>query len=233
MKPLIGIVVRVPDKIDHALRTTYTNAIRRAGGIPVLIPVLPAEDFDRYVSAVDGFLIPGGPDVSPLAYGEEPHMTVTNTSQEVDLAEIDLVRRFIAAGKPIFGICRGHQVINTCLGGSLYQDINKQTGSEMCHRQSYDNRTEATHTVRIERDSHLFGFLGKDQMLVNSLHHQAVKVPGEGLRVVATALDGTVEALETADGMVVSVQWHPEELVETSEDARRIFEAFVARCCDK
>jgi len=69
MKPLIGIVVRVPDKIDHALRTTYTNAIRRAGGIPVLIPVLPAEDFDRYVSAVDGFLIPGGPDVSPLAYG--------------------------------------------------------------------------------------------------------------------------------------------------------------------
>ena len=232
MKPLIGITARVADKENYSVRTVYANAVRSAGGIPVFVPLTPAENLEEYVSLLDGFLVPGGWDVNPLLYGQQPHPTVTLTSRELDLAEMAMIRMFLAVKKPVLGICRGHQVINVCFGGTLHQDINTQTGSSMGHFQDLGYRAEPTHSVRIEPDSRLGAILSKEWAEVNSLHHQAVKEPGEGLRAVAYAPDGTVEALEDAQGLVTSYQWHPEEMAETSEDARRLFRDFVDRCRD-
>ena len=230
MKPLIGISVRIYDKISHSVRAVYSDAIRSAGGIPVLVPMPLTEDFEQYVQALDGYLIPGGWDMNALLFGEEPHPTVKTMSRAVDVAEMNMIRMFHAAKKPVMGICRGHQVINVCFGGTLYQDIPSQTDSNIGHYQDANYRAEATHSVRIEQDSRLAAILAKERIEVNSLHHQSVKTPGEGLRVVARAADGIVEALEDAEGLVMGYQWHPEEMCQSSEDAPKLFRDFVDRC---
>ena len=232
MKPLIGMTARIYDdkKLFHSLRAVYSNAVRAAGGIPILIPMPVAEDFEQYISALDGLLITGGGDINPLLFGEEPHPTVTKAERDLDLSEMKLVRMFHAARKPVMGICRGCQVINVAFGGTLYQDLPSQTGSRICHNQHPDHRAEAIHSICMEKDSLLCTILGKERTEVNSLHHQSVKEPGHGLRVVAKAADGIVEAIEDAEGLLLGYQWHPEEMCATGEDAWRLFKHFVGRC---
>lgn len=215
---------------SFATKMSYLNAISSFGGIPVQLPDLKEEDAGRLAAGIDGLLLTGGADVAPLLYGEEPYLKVTRTCRRNDLMEMALLREAMARGKPVLGICRGIQVINVCLGGTLYQDIPVQTGSTICHYQDAAAREEMTHTVHVVEDSRLAQILGAADIEVNSYHHQCVRDLAPGLRAAAYAPDGLVEGIENEDGSVLGVQWHPECLYLSSQIHAKLFAAFVARC---
>jgi len=196
----------------------YEEGVRRAGGEPVVV----RERLDPEL--LDGILVPGGWDIHPRHYGEERQPVVKNIDQLRDELELDLTREALARGLPVFGICRGVQLLNMALGGTLHQDL----GS----RNSVHERSQAfgldfeAHGVEVARGSALGELAGPGRLPVNSFHHQAVKEPAPGLRVTATSEDGVVEALESVDGRVVAVQWHPERMLGRPA-ADRFFERLV------
>lgn len=230
MKPIIGMPSRALKDESFFTKASYIHAISDLGGIPVQLPDLKEEDAGRLVRGLDGLLLTGGADVAPLLYGEQPYLKVTNTCRSNDLVEMALLRQAIAQGKPVLGICRGIQIINVCLGGTLYQDIPVQTGSTICHYQAAEARGEMTHTVQVEPDSWLARILGSTQVEVNSYHHQCVKDLAPGLRAVIHAPDGLIEGVENEDGSILAVQWHPESLYALSPPHAGLFAAFLERC---
>lgn len=231
MKPVIGTPSRLLNKDNvYMTKANYLSAIVHAGGLPLQLPLVSEEDARQLVAGIDGLLLTGGPDVAPLVYGEQPMPRVTRTCRNNDLVEMAMIREAIGQKKPIFGICRGIQVINVCFGGSLYQDIPAQTSSMICHCQDNSGRGEMTHTVQVEEGSRLAGILGTVQVDVNSYHHQCVREVGAGLRASAYAPDGLIEALENDDGSIIAVQWHPESLYRYSPFHEKLFLDFVARC---
>jgi putative glutamine amidotransferase len=177
------------------------------------------------VEHLHGLLIPGSPaDIDPACYGEEPHPRLGPVNPLRTDFEIRLVRHALTRGLPVFGICGGSQVLNVALGGSLYQDIPSQVPKAFKHSGS----PERAHTVDIVPGTRLAAMLGTLEMRVNSLHHQAVKVPGQGMVVSASARDGVIEAVEMSNQpFVIGVQWHPERLFRDDEAAQRLFSAFV------
>ncbi|HEX6547840.1 MAG TPA: gamma-glutamyl-gamma-aminobutyrate hydrolase family protein [Candidatus Dormibacteraeota bacterium] len=195
----------------------YLDALARAGAEPVLLETPNLEGFD-------GLLLTGGKDIDPAHYGEAPDPT-TEVDPPRDQFEIPLVEEAISRGLPIFGICRGVQLLNVALGGSLFQDLphHPPTPKEL--------RSQPAHPVRIAPDGKLAAIVG-ERLEVNSLHHQAVKDVAPGLRAVAWAEDGTVEALESPDHPVLGVQWHPEEMPDAPW-SERLFSAFVSRCAPR
>lgn len=215
MQPKIGIISFVPPRSDRKNFTTpvdYIHGILDAGGIPIGIPV--TEDVSRcaaYVQMIDGLLVPGGEDVSPRLYGEDPVPQVVSASYEKDVFEYELIRQAVKAGLPVFGICRGHQVINTALGGTLVQDIPSQLKSNVCHAQAGEQRNELTHSITCKPGSIAAQILG-EKCYVNSFHHQAVKDLAPGLIATAWASDGVIEAMESQNRRIWTVQWHPENL---------------------
>lgn len=232
-KPLIGITamhVAGSQLISHCTKTEYIDAIRQAGGQAVLIPSGDdASGCEGIMTVLDGLLLPGGADVSPLLYGEQPIKEVTFSRISDDRFEAALINAAIAQHKPILGICRGMQMLNVALGGTLYQDIHVQNAATLCHRQDPSIRAEGTHSVTLVEGTHLKSIINSTTTLVNSYHHQAVKELGNGLRVSAAADDGVVEAFESADGMVMGVQWHPEGMTIQMQFAE-MFRDFVQRC---
>ena len=170
---------------------------------------------------IDGLLVPGGWDLDPRWYGEDRTDAGDEVDPALDQTEITLVRGAVAGRVPVFGICRGQQVINVALGGSLLRHID---GHDM-HGQP---RSLLAHAIDVDPDSELGRFL-PDSAMVNSLHHQAVKDVAPGLRATAHSADGIVEGVESPDGLVVAVQCHPEELITRESWARALFERFVAR----
>lgn len=231
MKPKIGVISRFMAKENHyATGANYINAVVGAGGIPIQFPINPAEPPETLVSLVDGIIITGGADVAPLSYGEQPHPKVTRTFRKNDIYEIEMIQAAIRQNKPILAICRGIQILNVSLGGTLYQDIPSQTKNEICHYQDSAARGEMTHSISIAESSHLYHMIGKTETLVNSYHHQSVKTLADSLKAVATAPDGIIEAVESEDGMIFGVQWHPESLCAISEEHARIFASFIERC---
>ena len=230
MKPRIGIITRYNEKERQYFSTSaYVLAIAAAGGVPVQLPLVDIDDADSLIGCVDGLLVTGGPDVSPLLYGEEPCQNMGGCCQHNDLMEFALVRSAVAAGKPVLGICRGLQVINVAYGGTLYQDIPSQLAGSHLHLQK-SARGEATHTVRITPGSYAYEVCGGEKIYVNTFHHQSVKDIGKGLKITAHASDGIVEAIENEGGLVFAVQWHPENMYEEHPEHRAIFEKFVQRC---
>src|SRR6266852_2636602 len=196
-KPLIGIgsdVNVTPGKRDRAFAyTSYVDSIRRAGAVPVVIPPQP-ENARELVEGLDGILLAGGDDCDPAVYGEEKHPTVDpmdKRRQESDLALAKIARE---RGIPTLGICLGVQVMNVAAGGTLIQDIESQTESEIEHVSEPEDR--ARHDVFIEDDTRLASILGTREINVNSSHHQAIRGVGDGLRVTASAPDGIIEGLE-------------------------------------
>jgi putative glutamine amidotransferase len=171
---------------------------------------------------VDGLLLPGGGDLDPALYGEEPEEQVGSVDQELDRTEVALFRQARAAGLPVLGICRGQQVINVALGGSLFQHIEE-------HEVRQHGRAHLAHQVDVDPTSELAQAVGGSTIEVNSLHHQAVKSLAPGLRATAQSADGTVEGIESEDGLVVAVQCHPEELAGELAWARSLFERFASR----
>ena len=191
--------------------------MREAGGEPVLLS--PA---DRSVAGLDGLLLPGGWDVDPQLYGEPPVPELGPVDPELDRAEVHLVREAHGAGLPVLGICRGQQVINVALGGTLLQHLPEHDVRE-------HGRKHLAHTVRIAPDTELAAAVGGPEMQVNSLHHQAVKELAPGLTPAAFSEDGVIESLQDSAGSIVAVQCHPEELVTDLAWAKTLFERFIAR----
>lgn len=178
---------------------------------------------------LDGVLLPGGGDVDPVRYGCTPHPATKNIDDSRDTLELTIARWAVDDDLPVFGICRGHQVLNVALGGTLVQDIPSEIGvSANRHDTNGEPRTVRAHQVRIEANSRLATVLGQLRLEVNSLHHQAVDRLAPGLVATAWADDGVIEALESpAKRFVLGVQWHPEDLVEDDETMQRLFKAFI------
>ena len=233
MKPRIGIMSRYLAKDNRFVtKAGYIYAISAVGGLPIQIPIADIADVDAIAGMVDGIIITGGADVTPLVYGEQPVPAIGPTCGANDRFEIALIHAALAKKKPVLGIYRGIQVINVAFGGTLYQDIPSQISRDICHNQGAAG-TERTHSVAIEPGSYMHGIAKCDTMLVNSFHHQALNTIGDGLKVSARAMDGVVEAVENADGSVFAVQWHPELLYAENPEHRAIFETFVNRCAAK
>jgi putative glutamine amidotransferase len=204
----------------NALNMKYLRAVARAGGLPVLLAPTgtPAADL---VARLDGLLIPGGGDLDPARYGETPQAEVYGVDPERDDNEFSLLEAAEARGIPILGLCRGLQLINVSRGGTLIQHVDESH----LHWQTGPSH-EGAHQVTIVADSLLAQLVGPEELLVNSYHHQAIGRLGEGLRIVAHA-DGLAEAFETADGLIVGVQWHPEQMIEHHPRQLALFENFV------
>ena len=203
--PLVGISCSQYDWQYNLLRVTYTGAIAKAGGIPVILPTVSSdEQAEQLLSKLDGIVFSGGEDVSPAWYGE----SVLNATVEVDtlrdVSDSLLVRAAVRSGKPILAICRGSQLLNVLLGGSLYQDIPSQLPDNIGHG-------GATHRIGLVSDGFLAKLFGPDSLTVNSFHHQAVKDQAPGIKIAAYAPDGIVEAWETPQ--VTAVQFHPEAML--------------------
>jgi putative glutamine amidotransferase len=231
--PLIGITTSVT--VDKTPERAYVNgayirAVQAAGGIPVLLtPHFTPEVQVALWQRLDGLVLTGGGDIEPSRFGEEGHPTVDEVSPARDDLELGLTRRAVTEDVPLFAICRGIQVLNVALGGTLVQDIPSEWPNALTHAQSAP-RHAATHAVKIMGEgTHLGRVLGALEVEVNSLHHQAIKQLGDGLREVAWAPDGIVEGVEMpGEGrFVVGVQWHPEELVTHDQAARNLFDALV------
>jgi putative glutamine amidotransferase len=236
VRPIIGITcdldlgtgreARAPGRPTHLLYDDYVQAVAASGGVPILLPSGgDAVARTACTEIVHGLLIPGSPaDIDPALYGEEPHPRLGLVNPRRTDAEIDMIRLALARGLPIFGICGGAQALNVALGGSLYQDIPSQVAKAHKHA----GLPEHAHFVDLVPGTHLAAIVACQEMRVNSLHHQAVKVPGQGLRVSASARDGIIEAVELPGGhFVLGVQWHPERLFAHDEPSQRLFAAFT------
>ena len=235
-RPLIAVmgahgvaVLNQTIKVPYAgLNEAYSNAVLRAGGIPVVVPPMDEEALFRILDGCDGLLLPGGEDVDPSIYGEAPSEKLGRTTVQYDRAWKAAFLHARAKNMPVLGICRGHQLVNAALGGTLYQDLTEIGSETLVHGQKVE-RSCPTHTVSIAGESRLAGILGTETVQTNSMHHQCVKQPGNGLAVTARADDGVVEGMETADGQVILVQWHPEELQDSVPCMRSLFEDLVQK----
>ena len=236
MRPMIGITcdldlgtgreARAPGRKCHVLCHDYVEAVLQVGGLPLLLPAVPdTASYTAYAELLHGLLIPGSPaDVDPACYAEEPHARLGPVNPLRTDFEIQMVRLILPRQLPVFGICGGAQVLNVALGGSLYQDIPSQVAKAYKHA----GAPERAHTVDIMPHTRLAAILDVQELRVNSMHHQAVKVPGEGLVASASARDGVIEAVEiTGAPFVIGVQWHPERLLADDAPSQRLFSTFV------
>ena len=209
----------------------YMTGLLQAGAIPVMMPLTDEREIIcRLVDGLDGFLLTGGHDINPAFYGEEPLKACGVLCEERDRMEAILLEEALKAGKPVFGICRGIQFLNVYLGGTLYQDLPSLRPGGLEHHMEppYD---VPVHEVTIETDSPLNDILGQETLPVNSYHHQAVKTLAPGLKAMAYAADGLVEAVYMPDrSFVMAVQWHPELSCQVDANSRKLFQAFVEAC---
>jgi gamma-glutamyl-gamma-aminobutyrate hydrolase PuuD len=223
-RPRIGVTIGPgrEGSADLTLRSTYLQAIERSGGSPLLVPPVGPETLRAILNQLDGIVFPGGPDIHPDIYGANRHPK-THTNRALDRLELAAASWAVNADIPVLGICRGQQLINVVLGGSLTQHLPR-------HRGSFRRRT-FSHPLEIEHGSRLARVLETTETEVNSFHHQAVNRLGAGLMAVGWAPDGTVEALESSHHpWLVTVQFHPEELISTHLPSQRLFAAFIAAC---
>ena len=236
-KPVIGIL-GLTRKTDPGLfisgehvftGSANVRAIQENGGVPVLSPAAAAAaDVEAAVSFCDGLLFPGGEDMTPWYYDEEPLPVIGVFRPEIDDAWLKAGRYALKKRIPMLGICKGHQTLNVLMGGSLYQDLSLQGGEQIQHLQKL-NRSYLTHHVKVEGGTRLAGLFGAGKLKTNSMHHQAVKKLGEGLTISARACDGTVEGIEDEEGLIMGVQWHPEDLVDSAPEMNKLFADLVER----
>ncbi len=242
MRPLIGVTPLWDEERQSVwMLPDYLEGIQQAGGVPVVLPFdsSPAA-IDEMVERFDGFLFTGGPDVSPALYGQDDMGGQIKTCPRRDELEVPLLKKAVAVGKPIFGICRGLQLINAVLGGTLYRDLPSEHPSEIVHRQAKPYGRD-THTVFLQGPLRELladltglpagGVAAEAILPVNTLHHQAVRELAPGVEPMAVTPDGLIEAFYAPGARFLwAVQWHPEYLFRNDAASRRLFARFVAAC---
>jgi putative glutamine amidotransferase len=241
-RPLIGVPAQtlqaidgIPAALPHSwvMNHRYLTALAGVGAAPVIVPlIVDDEDALRGIyETLDGVFIAGGVDVDPSSYDQATTPFCGRTDLDRDAVEVLLTRWARADGKPIFGVCRGLQIINVAAGGSLLQDCAAHAPGSIKHDYfptAGHARDFLAHTISIRPGSRLHEIYGADEVLVNSMHHQVIDRVADGLTITATAPDGLVEAIEaTAEAFTLGVQWHPEMLIDSDPGTRRLFSAFV------
>ncbi|SHJ48365.1 putative glutamine amidotransferase [Dethiosulfatibacter aminovorans DSM 17477] len=227
------------------------RAIEEAGGIPLLLPSFSdIKDIESLVNVLDGILFTGGNDINPFVYNEENKYSkgllgnidtlddndasfYAKFNDERDRMEIELVKHIYEnTDKPMMGICRGMQIINVAMGGSLYQDIKYQNITRSEHSDIL-NWNKMVHSVNVSRDSNLFNIVNKEKLMVNSIHHQSVSRVGENLKVTAKSDDNIIECIESCnkDKYIMGLQWHP-EMIRNVVEQRSIFDSFIKKCLE-
>lgn len=226
-QPVIGITTYGrDDKGRYTLPSEYVAAVERAGAVPVLIPPLP-DHAQRYLELVDGIVLAGGGDLDPAHYGGQRPDTLYSIDAGRDALELELARRIVERRLPTLAICRGMQVLNVALGGTLIEHLPAVVGEDVLHRAP--PREPTPHAVRLKAGSRLAAVAGATEFAAMSWHHQAIRKAAPGLEVVATAPDGTIEAVELKDSpWLIAVQWHPELTAAKDPAQQRLFDALVA-----
>lgn len=234
-RPVIGITTyrkhsRDGNRPMFAIMRDYVEAVKLGGGIPMLIPLgLDDQDLLQLFDRLDGLILPGGGDIQPQFYQGRSHEALRGIDPDRDRVEIFIAQQAAKTEKPFLAICRGHQVLNVALGGTMYEDLSSQFPNAQKHDFFGKGlRNYLPHSVEIDPHSHLASLLGKDSSAVNSLHHQGVRDIAPDLKVTAVAPDGVVEGLEI-DGhpFGIAVQWHPENLVDDDQAMVALFEGLI------
>lgn len=233
MKPIIGITSNIRDEKLLTTGLCNVHSIANAGGVPVVLPNLAdCSDVERIANSIDGLLVTGGGDVDPTIFGEEPHPQLGEVCPERDRFEIMMITEVLKLDKPIFGICRGSQMINVAEGGDLFQDIYSQHSNQLLQHRQNAPRSHPSHYVEVVEGSLLHDIAQSARFKVNSYHHQAVRRLPEAFEVCARASDGIVEGFESKKHrFVLGVQWHPENLTRKQDVySLKLFNAFVKAC---
>ena len=231
MTPIIGILAEVDNDFNTRVQPPYIKAIELAGGLPVLLPyVEDSKVIEQFVELCDGFFFTGGADVDPKRYGEQPKATCGDIQYNRDTLEFKVFEKVMNTSKPIIAICRGAQLVNAALGGTLYQDIPSEIDTQIAHRQS-EPKFSPSHDVTVIENTPLYTLVGAQMIHANSFHHQSVKALGKGLEIMALADDGVVEAAYlSGERYLRAYQWHPERLCESDKHNRLIFDDFIKAC---
>lgn len=240
-RPLIGVTTQTLHAIDGipqelpvswVMNQRYVHAVMASGGVPVLVPLL-AEDpatLREIYERLDGVLVPGGVDIDPAYYRTERTDKLGRLDPARDTSELVMARWAVRDGKPFLGLCRGLQVLNVALGGSLWQDLAEERPDSLKHDffpTAGWERDHLAHEVDVRADSRLGAAIGGGAVPVNSMHHQGVRQLGYGLVSTAVAPDGLIEGIEAEEGFAVGVQWHPEMFSSGQRSVGRLFDAFV------
>ena len=221
MQPVIGITPDY-DSINsrYKIHQDYVSAIIDVGGNPIML--FPKDTIPPFI---DGIIFSGGGDIDPLLFAEEPLRESGEISPLRDNFELSLCKLALEKNIPILGICRGMQIMNIALGGTIYQDIRVQTNSTLKHSQQAP-RSYGTHSIFVQENTLLSSLWEKPHTTVNTFHHQAVALPGDGFQVCARSQDGLIEAIEhTENSFAMGVQWHPEAM--ETEEQKKLFSAFL------
>ena len=237
-KPIIGITsaYEKEEGLRNYHRTTvsidYTKSVVASGGIPLVIPVTKDREIIKaQLELIDGLILSGGADINPFLYGQDFKEGIGIISPERDECEMMILEEFFKTGKPILGICRGHQLINIYFNGTLFQDMRYYGKDYLKHGQELYPEL-ATHIVNIVEKDNMLAKLYGDKVATNSFHHQSVDRLGEGLTVIAKANDGIIEAFQKKDHkFLYGIQWHPEMMTARgNQDMKKIFETFIKYC---
>lgn len=228
MSPVIGILFCGFEENRQFVTSSYVEAIADAGSVPLIIPCPgKATCPTRYFQLCDGFLFCGGGDITPLLFGENLMTERGNTDWKTDIFHIRFMQKVLSYKLPVLGICRGMQVLNLALGGTIYQDISMRPEKSLNHMQLSQDRSDACHQVSVSKSSMLCKLCG-ETLDVNSYHHQCIKTLGETLRTTAIAPDGIIEAVESSVfPFAVGVQWHPECMYMENEPMKNLFLLFI------
>lgn len=236
MKPIIGITPSMTTcEKTYTVHRAHVEAVVKAGGVPVILPYNASSAVERIVKQIDGLYLTGGGDIDPHYFHEEPHVKLGRIDPLRDQFELDIFHATDALNKPILGICRGSQLMNVALGGTMYQDLYAQKGDTFIQHNQDRPLHYGSHFVEVKRPSLLYDIVQEKRIKVNSAHHQANNVLGNQLRVAARSKDSVIEAIEgITHPFMLGVQWHPERMIKQKDRASyAIYVSFIQAAAKK
>ncbi len=229
MKPIIGVTPLYNKNLDTIwILTQYFDLINNLGGVPIMLSFCrDRENLERSVSILDGIVFTGGQDIDPKYYNQAPKENLGAISKLRDELEWDLLDVVLEKNIPVLGICRGFQIINVKLGGSLIQDIPSQYKTDINHSMGSEGAFKLAHSVNVDRNNPFSNFFKEDSFMVNTLHHQGIENLGEDLIPLLHSEDGLVEGFTHRDKFILGVQFHPELIYQKSETVKNLVREFI------